>query len=476
MNIPYLNNTTIGIEVSDRTLRWVEVSKIGNSISVKSSGSFTHNNSDIGLRDSIEELKSHLSADVFKIAVSNTNFLLHSSSEEIPFFDEEDRKDSWVKNRENEILIDYGKHVSIKSHIFNIDEDFSRCLFQVVDTKSIYRIEQILLEAGLYLSYVFTGCFEAAYTQLENKDFVEDLSFVILPEDNRSYLSCFSSGLICNFFVLEVGLNDGVDRITKEALSFAQTEKMNLNKEEASHTIWIPEYAKKDFLATGAESNVVFFKPEYQKKEPLNVEQVTSLGISIKSFYDGLDSFDFVSDDQKEKSIVQFEKRGAVKASIILAVPLILIMLISYSVSSYLEYQLRETNQITEKISDNLELVRQKREQLMSTYQDYSQIKNLIEQRINSAKIFEEINKVVSSNSWLTSIEVKKEGPGYEIVLKGEANQANAVTELMRKLELSDVISDVHLISSGNIANVSWGQNKQTVDILSFELRAFFES
>ncbi|OAN61004.1 hypothetical protein A8B79_05880 [Balneola sp. EhC07] len=476
MNIPYLNNTTIGIEVSDRTLRWVEASKIGNSISIKSSGSFTHNNSDIGLRDSIEEVKSHLSADVFKIAVSNTNFLLHSSSEEIPFFDEEDRKNTWVKNREKEILIDYGKHVSIKSHIFNIDEDFSRCLFQVVDTKSIYRLEQILLEAGLYLNYVFTGCFEAAYTQIKNKDFVEDLSFVILPEDNRSYLSCFSSGLICNFFVLEVGLNDGVERIIKETQSFAQTEKMNLNKEESLHSIWVPEYAKKDFLAQGTESNVVFFKPEYLKKEQLNAEQITSLGISIKSFYDGLDSFNFISHDQQEKSLIQFEKKGAVKASILLAVPLILIMLILYSVSSYLEYQLRETNQITEKISDNLELVVEKREQLMSTYQDYSQVKKLIEQRINSARIFGEINKVVSSNSWLTSIEVQKEGSGYEIVIEGEANQANAVTELMRKLELSDVISDVRLISSGNIENGARAQNNQSVGILSFELRAFFES
>lgn len=476
MNIPYLENTTLGIEISERTLRWVEASKIGSSIRVKSSGTIIHNNSDASLKSGFEEIKTHINADVFKVAVSNTDFLIAAITEEIPFFDEEDSRLHWVENRKKELLDEFGESVRIRTHISYIDEDYSRCLFVITDSEKIARFEGLLSQSELFINCVYIGCFEAAYTQINNSKFAEDLAFVLIPEDTQSYLSCFTNGLLSNFFVLDVGLNDGAIRLIKESQSIAQTEILNQNKEESKNKVSIPDYARQSFTEVSKDQNCIFFKAATSNKEEVGSEFITAYGSCVKSFFSGLDNLDFVSDAQLEISHNQFEKKAAVKASVLLVVPLVLIMLCTYLVSSYLNIQLSETNQIAEKVADKLELVSKKRETVVEKFKEFNQVKGLIEQRVNSAIIFQELNEAISSNVWLTSIGIKKIATGYELRLIGEANEANEVTEFMRKLERSAVISQVRLISSGNIENRSSSQTNRTKGVLTYELKATFKS
>ncbi|WP_299535350.1 PilN domain-containing protein [Ulvibacterium sp.] len=476
MNIPYLENTTVGIDVSEKTLKWVEANKFGNNISVKSSGTLSYDSSEGSLKRALEEMKGFIKADVFKIAVSSSNILLSVLTEDIPFFDSEEERFDWVEKRVHEIEADQDKPVHILSQVYEIDEDYARCIFQIADQKKIQRLETVFREAGLGVHFVYSGCLEGAYTQIKEPDFTDGLSFVLMPEADRSYLSCYSNGMLSNFFILDAGFNEHPERLIKDAESIAQTESLSLNKEETIPLISVPEYHKKFFLEGGKEESVEFINPRISKNANLENEYVTALGLCIKSFYEGLDRFDFIAGSEKANSLVRFYKKACIKVAVLLFVPLLIIMLLSYSVHSYLDYELREINQITEKVADKLELVREKRVHLVSTYDDFNQVKNLIEQRVHSARIFEVINKSVSSNIWLTSMDVKKSREGYSLVLVGEANSSEAVTAMMRKLEQNNAISSVQLISSAAINDRSRGNTEEQTGALGYELRATFKS
>lgn len=474
MNFPFIEHTTVGIGLSKEHLHWVEIKKTFGKISLINHGRFDHDNSVESIQFSLEKLKESIKADVFKVCFSSVEILNEVKSIDIPYFEEEGEVENWISEVISDTQQKYSEDTIILHDLIELDEDLKRLVVQVVDSTKVSELENILNSCDLSPSWVYTGITETGYSSIFDTEFLDKPISVLAVRANRSYLNIYENGLLRNIYSLEVPKGADLDYITYQASSILQSESVQY--EDRINQL--------DLLVSGVGINKSIEQESFikvhtplkglKKENSIDSQYATVAGAVVKSFFQDLDSFDFVTKQTNHKALQHHDKKELIKTSVLLFSPLFLILLLGFGFRSYIEYQLQETNQIMNQIGDKLEAVSDKRELVSEDFEEFLVVKDLVNKRKNSAKVFEFINTTLSRSIDLQEIKYSTlEDSEVVVIISGRATTDRALSTYMSSIEKGKGIVKTELLNTEK-TSVSDSEN-ETQTYSDFQLRIHLE-
>ncbi len=476
IKVPFLEHTAVGIEITDELIRWVEVDRSGKKWTLKGFDEVAHNGSEASLISKLEALKESVESDAYHIAVVIPELLFEVIIEELPYFEEAEEIDKWLDSKSKELTA--GKeNVLIQSHLIDIGEDSKRCLFQVIDQEKRDLYLAVLHKAGLYPEVISTGIFESGYSQIFNPEFIEGYSAVLEIINNEYQLTVFKNGLIFNFYSLVAPESDSMEYLWTQAESclLSEESKQDTNSDGMLVYTSISQAALR-VQDTGSGRELNSLSPLQRKKgfDALEGAYSLSTGILVKFFFQGIDSFNVISEEAKVDAVQEHDKKETLRLGVLLFVPLIIFGLLTYALSKVVDYQLVESNQVMATIGDKIELVNKERQKLIQMKDSFVEAKNLISDRESFAYLFQLIAETIPEQVWVEDLNVRLgANNGKEMVLKGEATNERAVTRFLSSLESRNEVESVSLLLSERIEP----EDREYVSqILKFELLIYTTS
>lgn len=469
MNLPFIEQRVVSVEIIEGQLLWVELSKLRSRIKVIQTGELPWATSYQEREQILADLKKHIQGDIYSVTLSHFKLLKQVISEEVPFFESPEEVEHWVENRKNELFKQSDGEVLICDHLIELDEDVKRVVFQLVDKELADHSEEFFRSAELPLNHVYTGATEFGYCHILNPEVVEGFHSVLHKKEQRCFLLSFKDGILqqVNTFQDAEGMDNAY--CLDQAHGFIQSEELTHQLETGSTILYAPdvlssiEYSKRD---------VQIITPHNGRKEfdELPQKYSTAIGAGIKSLYPGLDQFECISNDTKAFANETHDKLTFRKTAVLLVAPLALFFLGSYVWNSVVEYQLQETSQVMEAIDDKLSIVQQQRTEVHELFNVYKEFKGITGRETNTAKVFAALNQTISEKITLNklTLSMSSESSKAQVILTGTAEEETAISSFMKRLSSHLWIKNPVLISSNLSKN---GQGTE----FSIEVEALVE-
>lgn len=456
MKLPFLQHTVVALDVCDSSVKWVEVDRLGSSITLVGFGKIEHNEV-VDLKEVLETLADQIKSEAYLLSFSFDDLLLDLKVEDIPYFEEPEEVAQWISDRKDILQSGYESKVLIKEQVIDVDEDHRRCIFQVADQKRLEWYLNTLEVINAVPGFISTGVTEPGYSLIYEEEFIAGVSAVLTNSRERRFICCYQNGLLQNVYDFE---HTDLRQMIEEADSYLRTEEVSAELPQHTIPLYVPVH-------TGSELNDVITRP-VQSVSPLQSktgfselepEYGLACGLAVKTFFPDLDGFDFSTGQQKLQAKEEIEKKECYRTGILLFPPLVVIFLLLFAVEGFLDVNLTETNQVLGQLSDKIELVNSKTDEVNEAMASYRQVSSLVEKRRNSARLFEVINEETPPEVWLTNLNIQHtDEKHYKIVLDGIAPRENMIANYMGNLEGREEVMMVELMSS---------QKAEDEDILS---------
>ncbi|XWN37311.1 MAG: PilN domain-containing protein [Balneola sp.] len=469
MNLPFIEQRVVGVEIAGDKLFWIELSKLGSRIKVIQTGELPWKASFQEIEQALTDLKKHIQGDIYSVTLSHSKLLKLVISEEVPFFESPEEVEHWIENRKNQLLKESVGEVLISDHLIDVDEDVRRVVFQLVDKELADHSEQLFISAELPLNHLYTGATEFGHCHILNPEVAEGFHSVLHKKEQKCFLLSFKDGMLQQVNAFEDTEDADNSFCLDQAHGFIQSEELAHQLETGSTTLYTPdvlnsrEYSKRD---------VQTITPHNGRKEfdELPQKYSTATGAGIKSLYPGLDQFECISDDTKALASETQDKLTFRKTAVLLVAPLALFFLGSYVWNSVVEYQLQETSQVMEAIEDKLSIVQQQRTEVHELFNVYKEFKGITGRESNTAKVFTALNQTISEKITLNklSLSMSSEPSKAQVILTGTAEEETAISSFMKRLSSHPWIKNPVLISS------SLSKNGQGTEF-SIEVEALVE-
>lgn len=478
LKIPFIEHTGIGIEITSRELRWIEVNRLGKRLNLKSSGEIVHNNSEASFLATLEEFKQQIESDAYHLGICIPEALVDVIVEEVPYSEEEGETEQWITQKKKELLENQeNEGLLSQHHLVQLDEDSKRCIFQIVDGVIVDRYQRLLSELELFPQYIGTGLLEGGYSQIYNPDFLEGVSSVVQPLNEQTYLTVFENGLIKNVYEIGTTRSNDFDFILNEAHSYLQTEEASTDRSLNSISVHL---AIQD---AGSITGKDVSGREIHKVIPLNgkkgLEEVPSAnlqcaGTIVRLFFPGLDAFNYSEPETIDSGILVHDKKEMIRLGVLLFAPLVVFALLTYALNKVVDYRLVESNQVMNQIGDKIEEVTQKRELLIETRDRFVDARNILEDKESVAFIFEQIGTQIPEEMWLStmSVENNSESPVQQVRVSGFSGNERSVSDFLSLLEKSQEVRQASLILSQKVEASSNRllQNPELIGATQFEI------
>ncbi len=443
MNIPYIDEVIVSIQIEEREVLWVEVSKRFNARKILSCGSKIHNYSESSLLMALEYIFEEIKSDIFKIAVTSFSLLEQAETFELPYFDSEDEVESWIIEKTKEL--ENNQNLIVKHTLYKTDEDFIRATFTSINSNKKEFIEGLFKELDKSISFLYSGISEVAYSQLENRVFSEGLAFCVSRiEAEKTYVVSYFDGLVTNIFKMQLGSSDSIERVLKEVAALVKTEALNLNVESEHCSVMVPNLFRTKFEMNYSVENITLIHDER-----LDDKFLVVLGSSNVSLYEGLSfSLSIIGNDE---SILEIERKTFFRFTQMLVLPLLLLVLAFYGINSVASYQLNETTQIYNQINSKNIIIESKKDSLIDLYKSFKSTKELVAKRVNTSKVFQIIDNSIIPNLWLDHFTYEFSEESITALLVGKAQSEIKVTEFMKNIQDQKSVSEVILVSTNDI-------------------------
>ncbi|MBO6524392.1 MAG: PilN domain-containing protein [Balneolaceae bacterium] len=457
LKIPFIEHTGIGLEITDEVIRWVEINRFGQRLSLKSSGEIVHNNSDASFLGAIEKFKEQIESDAYHLGITVPEALLDVYVEEVPYSEEESETGQWITQKEKELLEGHkGEGQLILHHLVQLDEDNKRCIFQIVDGDLIGRYKTLLSEMDLFPLYVGTGLLESGYSQIYNPDFLKEISSVVQYLNKNGYLTVFEKGLVKNVYEIGSASKTDTDFILNEAHSYLQTEEAStdlaLNSISIQFAVYEADINPENGTLKRQLQKAIPFKGKKGLEETPG-EYLLSIGTIVRLFFPGLDAFNYAEPSEIDTGILVHDKKETMRLGVMLFAPLIIFALFTYALNKIVDYRLVESNQVMEQIGDKIEEVTEKRELLVETRDRFVEARSVLEAKEPIAFIFEQIGTHIPEDMWLMNLSVANpsEAQYQQVRVSGYSGNENSISLFLNRLEESDGVQQASLILSEKV-------------------------
>jgi hypothetical protein len=470
MKFPFIQQTVVALDVCESSVKWVEVDCLGSKLTLVGNGKIEINEV-INLKEVLETIADQTKSEAYLLSFSFGDLLLDLMVEDIPYFEESEEIAQWISDRKDNLQGGYESKVLIEEQIIDVDEDHRRCIFQVADQKRLEWYLDALEAINTIPGFISTGVTEPGYSLIYEDKFISGVSSILTNAHEKSFLCTYQNGLIQNTYDFEhIELN----QLIEEADSCLRTEEVSAKLPQHTIPLFVPVH-------TGLELNDAVTRP-VQSVSPLQSktgfselepEYTLACGLAVKTFFPDLDGFDFTTEQQKLQAKEKVDKRECYRTGILLFPPLVVIFLLLFAVEGFLDVNLTETNQVLGQLSDKIELVNSKTDEVNGALVSYQQVSSLVEKRRNSARLFEVINEETPTEVWLTNLNIQHiVEKHYKIVLDGIAPWENLIANYMGNLENRDEVLMVELISSQKAEGEDMlSGNQEKRDLNQFRLR-----
>ena len=472
--IPFFEHTTIGLEITEENIRWVEIDRLGNKWTLHSYGELRHNQSETTILSGLEEIKESITSDAWHCAVLLPRILKEVIVEELPYFEEQEEVAQWISSRRKEIETQYGKDDEIQYQIIEIDEDTRRIFFQIVDGQLMGQYMSYLKESGFFPEMISTGVTEAGYSQIFEEVFVDDLSGLVHRVSIKDFLTVYSKGVLHNLYPIS-GNSGEFSYVIAEADSYLKSEENSAELEMS--TTPLPFVSDGEVDMQVVERELVKITPLSSKKGfgELSNRYVPLVGLVVKANYPALDEFNFVDTSTAAQGIKQHDKEELIRISVLLYAPLIFFFLLVFGAGRLVEYKLIESNQVMNQIGDQLDFVTEQREELIASRDHFLEVKSLLEKRDITAPVFGIISEEINENIWLSGLTMTKTKAGIQQVwLEGYSRNNRSLTEFLDVLERREETVTVQLLLSESTANRSNRNDESSLPIGTIRFEIIF--
>lgn len=448
MNLPFIEQRIVSVEITDDQLFWIELNRFGSVIKAIQKGTLFWGRSAQVQQETLSELKKSIQGDTYTLTLSNSEFLRQVISEEIPFFDESEEVEHWIEKRKHELLKDNPDETIISHHVVELDEDVKRIIFQIADKELISILESQFTQGELPPSHVYTGVSELGYSHILNPEVAEGFYSILYKKGQTCFLLSFKDGILQQVHSFD---DQGIDNsyALDQAHGFIQSEELVHQLEVGSTTLYMDDKMSSTEYSKRTIQKAV---PHNGKKEFEDLPQkyTAVLGAGTKSFYPGLDHFEFISEIISAKAAETFDKLIFKKTAVLLIAPLVLFFLGIYVWNSIIEYQLQETSQVMEAIDDKLSLVQQQRSEVRALYDAYQALQGVIGRETNTAKVFTALNQTIGNEIELQkmTLSMNSEPSKAIVTLLGIAEEETAISSFMKRLTSHSWMSDPVLVTS----------------------------
>lgn len=445
MKLPFLEHTVVTLDVREDRIRWMELSRLGNRLSYGGHGQVNIGGLS-GLRESLSEIKEQITAEAYQVCCSIDDILVELEIEEMPYFEEPEEVQEWVRGRTQEYTSQHEQPVTVASHVIEAGEDHRRCLFQLISQDKLDEYIKVLEEQEMHPVLVTTGVTETGYAMIYQEGFVSGHA-ATLTGNKSSRLCIYAGGLIANVFDSP---QPGEPGWTQEADSYLRSEEVS--QELAQHSI--PLFTEMDTgveLPTRIERPVEPITPLKSKlsSRELPPEYALTCGVAIKAFFPTLDGMNFAPDTTREKGKQWEQKKETVRTGVLLFPPVFVILLLLFAIEGYLDVNLTESGQVLDQLSDKIELVNEKTEAVNGATASYRQVRQLVDKRRNTARVFELVSSEIPSSVWLEDLSIiHSSGDAYTLTINGVADREPLIAGFMGALEQRKEIAMVELLSS----------------------------
>jgi hypothetical protein len=469
LKIPFIEHTVVGLEVTEELVRWVEMNKLGNKISLHGFGEIRHNGSEAALKSAFAEVKDAIKSDAYHTTATFEKSVLEIRVEDLPYVDDEKELAMWIDQQISSIQDEFETEVMVGHHVVQIDEDSGRAFFQVMDQAIIDEVNVILSECGFHPELITSGIFEPGYTQIFEPDFVEDLASTLVQINSIYYLTIYNQGIVHNAYPIT---SSEPENAILQADSYLKSEESN--NEQAISSIPLSLFLEMDVETTslGVSRELLKASPMESTRgfNELDARFGKSVGAALKLFYPDLDSINFADPGLIHHGIKNHDKKEAIRLAVLLFAPLIFFLFIIFGTEKIIDYQLIESNQVMENIGGNIALVNEQRKELFGVRDQFLEVRSLIENRAIVAPIFEILAVRSTEKVWLNELKIEvSESSHKQVRVEGVAENNQVLTQFLKTLEEDRSVIEVQLLFSNSIDQI---QNPGNNDLSSIPIGA----
>lgn len=438
LKLPFIEKTFVGVEISNTSLHWIEVNKLGSRLSIVSNGSIEIEES---VESAVESLKNHISSDAYYLGVGYSEILTNVEIEDVTILD--DDREKWIQSYSKQRASKQSDtDKTIVTEFVDIDEDLIRVINLTLDTGIISELLTIFEQSELILLYITSGLLESGYSQILNPEFIDGFSSTYYTTEKNSYLVVYKQGK--TFQVHEIGESDSNSLTIQQCDSILKSEEVSNDIPLDSIPI-LSRYKLEDFKLERPIKRFEFSK--FSGSNELSDCYVPCMGIVMKLAFPQLDHIPF-KEEASNKVKWEYEKKELIRLSILLFVPVIFFSFITFAANKIIETSLFELNQINTHVSGNLDIIDVEEKRAAILQAEFQSLKSSEEEKIYFTKSFETLATIIPEEVWITDYQAKLTDGQIEALLEGVSTESNSISTFQGRFQNHESTSTVQLLSS----------------------------
>jgi Tfp pilus assembly protein PilN len=457
--LPFIQQIGIGIHITNKKLRWVEISRIGDRVRIVNYDSETvYTDVETALTSLAERQKPLLPYVIVNIDPEVVIWNLVSA----PVIEDSDILKRWIEKQYSLIMEgreDRDSYLIRHTFIGDESEEETRKFFiAAVKNQEVKKIELLIRNLDLEPVLITTGITEAAYGLIMTSEFIEGHSHLLRLFEDESYLAEYSHGMLQSITPIDsekMSVDDIVDEVSliinpeRNSERFAKTKPVYIAGSSDQ-----PGYMDLTNSRGGKNTDIDFLTTENYWKingQQLEGEFSIAVGKAMKQLYRGLDSFNFLDKKIEDSVLMETDKRDAFHLGRVTGALILSLFLILKTIEFYSGYQLDRAEQSAGLMQDRILTIENAMEKLTTERHHIQQVQGLIQDRSLLAPGMHKIGNLTPVSVWFSEMNIKAFPKGNSTNLRGFSLSDTGVSQLMENLEEDPGVRNLVLRSAERI-------------------------
>jgi len=479
MKLPFIQQRGIGVHITGKSIRWIDLVRTGNSLRILTVDEEPLTDS---MEESLSRLVSRVKPDYPFVSTNLRPDQVKEFVVPLPEFDDEEYQESWLHEQERIIKSsESGSDDLHISHHFWENGDEGKCLFVVASDQAVRQRKELLDSVGLTPVCLTSGTVERTYSCLFNEEFAEGDQQLLHIGKEEAILYDLKNGILTEMIAMDHAGNSISDTIEEALTLLISGKNVRDSISTQQHGLFVStENADKETVTSreigGQTFNVVALQPLKSVKSKVGkpgIHFTTCAGMAVKQLYPALDSVNLLGEEEQVFVREQIQKKDSLLTGILIPGSVVLIWLLIMAVQGYHQSQLTNASEQVEQLNNKITAVANADSSLSRWVRKVEQARELVAQRTRFASLMETIGKTVPNGVWFTGMNIRNEQSQSQVKLQGLSNSENHVATLMEHLEHTDRLSDVRLVLSDRVQEKDIYKKGRyaNVPLVKFEIR-----
>jgi len=481
--LPFLQERAVGIHITNKAIRWLELERFGNRHKIIHTGR-EDNLGDLQttLLKLIEQAKPELKFVSVNVDSSEVKSIIIPAPIDL---DETDFK-KWIENKYQDLIEGGNSDLWIFRHqVLDIDEDQRRCYITAVLKEELEKLTAFFRQIGLRVEIVTTTHLAGAYGLFLSHAYSGDSALIIqLFEGDYSY-STYKNGVLYDRTVLKLNPSDFRE-------IFEEVELNVLSQISDANVSGVPKkihILKSDFIDGNfnLSATVGLFQKEwfhnvdemiFLKESGISSDFSIALGLAVKQLYPDLDSINLLEPAHELEIHNSKQKKDAITAVKLQAILLLFLFLSALTIRWMAGVQLDKTHQAATEIQDNIDIIESMETALISEREQFNQVQKIIGDVAQMSFFMEFIGRLASEKLWFREMTIKHDQGKNYITVKGLSVSETEISRFMGHLEQAPEVQQVVLRVSERVQADSFYSSDQyrLTPLTRFEIQLFSEN